>query len=397
VVQRPDHVPSELVREIDHVFGADFLADPFEAFRALRDRPVHWSPVHGGYWVLTRNADIRAAMQRPDLFSSRYTGIPAHVSRAEKLAPLEMDPPEHTAYRRVIAPLLAPKAVAARVAAIDASCAELVDAIAPKGACELVADFAQPFPTRIFTNLLGLPPGEAERFVSWNNLLLHSQDQPEVRREAGIEINSYLRELIAQRRREPRDDMVSALLASEIEGEPTTDPQAQDLCFLLFIAGLDTVTAALSFCFRFLAENPGHRRQLIERPELIPGATEELLRVHAFINPARTVTQEVEFAGVTMREGDRVLCSTALGSNDPEEFPDPLTVRFDRTANRHLAFGVGPHRCAGSHLARDEMSTALHLWHAAIPDYDVTPGEAVTLHAGGSMGLDRLPLVWSPL
>lgn len=395
MVQRPDHVPPALVREIDHVFGADFLADPFEAFRTLRDRPVHWSPVHGGYWVLTRTADIRAAMQRPDLFSSRYTGIPAHVSRAEKLAPLEMDPPEHTAYRRVIAPLLAPKAVASRVAAIEASCSELVDAIAPKGSCELVADFAQPFPTRIFTNLLGLPPAEAERFVSWNNLLLHNQDKPDVRREAGIDINTYLRELITERRREPREDMVSALLAAVIDGEPASDAQVQNLCFLLFIAGLDTVTAALSFCFRFLAEHPGHRRLLNERPELIPGAAEELLRVHAFINPARTVTRDTEFAGVTMREGDRVLCSTALASNDPEEFPDPLQVRFDRAANRHLAFGVGPHRCAGSHLARDEMTTALRLWHAAIPDYDVAPGETITLHAGGAMGLDRLPLVWS--
>jgi cytochrome P450 len=391
---RPDHVPAELVRDVDHVFGADFLADPFAAFRDLQDVRLLWSPRHGGYWILTRTADIRSALQQPDLFSSWPTGIPAHVARAEKLAPLEMDPPEHTGYRRAIAPLFAPKAVTARTAAIDRTCSALIDAVAERGYCEFMADFAQPFPTTIFTNILGLPGEEAEKFVRWNNLLLHSQDRPEVRRQAGIEINTYLRELIAERREEPRDDVVSALLAAEIEGQPTTAEEVQNLCFLLFVAGLDTVTAALSFCFRFLAENPGHRRQLVERPELLPGAVEELLRVHSFVNPARTLTRDTEFAGVTMRKGERVLVSTTLAGQDPDEFPDVLEVRFDRPGNRHLAFGAGPHRCAGSHLARDEIRTALEQWHARIPDYTVAEGEPITVHAGGAMGLDRLPLVW---
>ena len=390
----PDHVPAELVRDVDHVFGADFLADPFEAYRGLRDQRVVWSLNHGGYWVLTRAEDIRAAYQQPELFSSASTGIPAHVSRKEKLYPLELDPPDHTAYRRVIAPLFAPKAVTARTAAIDATAGALIDEFADRGRAEFVADFAEPFPTRIFTNILGLPVAEAPKFVAWNNTLLHSQDRPEDRRAAGIEINDYLRDLIAARRAEPRDDVVSALLAGEIEGRPIELEEVQNLCFLLFIAGLDTVTAALSWCFRFLAEHPDHRRQIVENPDLIPSAVEELLRVHSFVNPARTATRDLEFAGVQMRKGDRVLLATALVAQDPAEFPDEAQVRFDRSANRHLAFGAGPHRCAGSHLARDELSTALALWHARIPDYAIDAGETVSIHAGGVFGLDRLPLVW---
>jgi cytochrome P450 len=391
---RPEHVPADLVRDFDHVTGEAFARDPFGAFREARRDRVFWSPHHGGYWVLTRMADIREALQRPERFSNRLTGIPAHATRQERMLPLELDPPEHTAYRRVLAPMFAPKAVTARTAAIDRTCEQLLDGLVDKGGCDFMVEFAQPFPTTIFTNMLGLPPGESERFVGWNNVLLHSYDDPDARRQAGVDINTYLRELIAQRRAEPRDDIVSTLLDSPVDGRPIREDEVQNLTFMLFVAGLDTVTAALSFVFRFLAEHPDHRGQLVDDPALIPGAVEELLRVHAFINPARTVTGDLEFAGVTMRAGDRVLISTNLASNDPEEFPDPLEVRFDRPGNRHLAFGAGPHRCAGSHLARDELATAVEVWHRRIPDYTVAPGQVVTVHAGGAMGIDRLELVW---
>jgi cytochrome P450 len=391
---RPDHVPPTLVRDFDHVFGAAFTQDPFAAFEQTRGDRAFWSPHHGGYWVLTRMADIRDALQRPQHFSNWPTGIPAHVSRRERMLPLELDPPDHTAYRRVLAPMFAPKAVTARTAAIGATCAQLIDALAPKGHCDFIAEFAQPFPTTIFTNMLGLPASEADRFVGWNNVLLHSHGDPEARRVAGLEINGYLRELIATRRGELRDDLVSALLESQVDGRAIEPDEVQNLTFMLFVAGLDTVTAALSFCFRYLAEHPEHRRQIVADPALVPSAVEELLRVHAFINPARTVTEDLEFAGVSMKAGERVLVSTALASNDPDEFADPLRVRLDRPGNRHLAFGAGPHRCAGSHLARDELATAVSQWHLRVPEYSPAPDQRIVVHAGGAMGIDRLELVW---
>ncbi|HEY1970855.1 MAG TPA: cytochrome P450 [Pseudonocardia sp.] len=395
VQARPEHVPPDLVRDFDHVLGAEFAADPFGAYRRARRDRVFWSPHHGGYWVLTTMADIREALQRPEHFSNWPTGIPAHVSRRERMVPLELDPPQHTAYRRVLAPMFAPKAVAARNAAIEQTCLQLIDAVAAKGGCDFINEFATPFPTTIFTNLLGLPGSEADRFVDWNNTLLHKHADPEARRVAGNEINDYLRELIARRHQQPRDDLLSALLASQVDGRPIERDEVQNITFMLFVAGLDTVTAGLGFCFRFLAEHPEHRRQLVEHPELIPSAVEELLRVHAFIHPARTVTADLEFAGVTMKAGERVLVSTLLASNDPNEFADPLLVRFDRTANRHLAFGAGPHRCAGSHLARDELATAVRCWHDRIPEYQLAENQTITVHAGGAMGIDRLELVWS--
>jgi cytochrome P450 len=392
----PAHVPEDLVRDFDHVTGADFVKNPFEAFAGFRGDRAFFSPHHGGYWVLTLMADIREALQRAETFSSWPTGIPAQAARTERMAPLELDPPEHRSYRRVIAPMFGVRAISSKTAAIDTTVEHLLTGLPERGGCEFVAGFAQPFPSTIFTNMLGLPPAEADKFVSWNNTLLHAYGDPDARRVAATDINAYLRDLIAGRAGEPREDLVSALLAAEVDGRPITREEVQNLCFLLFVAGLDTVTAALTFMFRFLAENPAHRQQILDDPEIIPSAVEELLRVHAFVNPARTVTEDLEFAGVRMKAGDRVLVSTVLASNDPVVFPDPLEVRFDREANRHLAFGAGPHRCAGSHLARGELVAAIRRWHEVIPHYEIDPDHEIESHAGGAMGIDRIHLRWPP-
>jgi cytochrome P450 len=242
--------------------------------------------------------------------------------------------------------------------------------------------------------MLGLPVAEAGKFVGWNNVLLRAYDDPERRRQAGIEINAYLRDLVADRAAEPRDDLISTLLAGNVDGRPVTREEVHNFTFLLFVAGLDTVTAALAFAFRFLAENAAHRRQLVDNPDLVTGAAEELLRVHSFVNTARTVVTDTEIFGVRMKTGDRLLASTTMAAMDSDEFTDPFTVRFDRPLNRHLAFGAGPHRCAGSHLAREELVAALEEFHRRIPDYRVTPGATIRTHGGGSMGMDHLPLTW---
>jgi cytochrome P450 len=187
---------------------------------------------------------------------------------------------------------------------------------------------------------------------------------------------------------------VSKLLDTTIDGHPVSREAVQNFTFLLFVAGLDTVTAALSFAFRFLAENPAHRQQLLDDPQLIPSAVEELLRVFSFVNMGRTVVRDVEFAGVQMKAGDRVLTSTTFASMDPDEFDNPLTVDFGRRANRHLAFGAGPHRCAGSHLARQELRTAIAEFHLRIPHYEAVRVDEIRMHGAGSMGMDRLWLRW---
>jgi cytochrome P450 len=390
----PDHVPPELVREFDHVGGSEVPRDAFSVYRDAPTDRVFYSPFNGGYWVLTKLADIRAALQAPEIFSSAATGIPAQPERKEKLYPLELDPPEHRTYRQVLAPFFAPKVVAAKGAAIEGVCRQLIDPLVARGGCEFVGDFAQPFPTSIFTEMLGLPNAESKQFVEWNSVLLHSFDDPARRAAAGVEINDYLRDLIGQRARDPRDDLISELLRTTIDDEPVSRDVVQNFTFLLFIAGLDTVTSALTFAFRFLAEHPAHRQQVIDEPDLVPSAVEELLRAFSIINMGRTVVHDVEFASVQMKAGDRVLTSTTLASIDPDEFENPFIVDFRRRGNRHLAFGAGPHRCAGSHLARQELRTAMVEFHRRIPSYHAVRTDEIRMHGGGAIGMDRLSLRW---
>jgi cytochrome P450 len=396
----PGHVPPERVRQFDYHGDQRCRHDPFATFDSVRGEPTFFSPAYGGYWVLTSCADIRAAFQAPDVFSSAITGIPANTFWPRKLLPLELDPPEHGRYRHPLARPFGPGAVAAMEPAIRQTCRDLVDGFAANGRCEFLADFAAPFPTAVFVERLGLPAEETKRFVAWNHDLLHAYDDPDRRAAAGRSIAAYLADLVERRSsgegNGDGDDLIAWLLATEVDGRRLTTEEIFDYSFLLFIAGLDTVTAALGFVFAYLARNPDHRTVLLADPDAIPMAGEELLRYHSFVNPARTVTRDVEFAGVTMRAGDRVLCSTTIAGRDTDEFPDAGEVRFDRADNRHIAFGAGPHRCLGSHLARAELRIALEEFHRRIPDYWIEEGAEIRAHGGGVLGIDHLPLRWKP-
>jgi cytochrome P450 len=391
-----EDVPVELVRDFDYHQPPADGTDPFATLDGLRDDRILWSEGFGGYWVITQQRDIRHVMQHPELFrtypivhSAGGSGYP------RKLIPMELDPPEHGKYRGPLSAPFSPRAAMTMEAEIRGLAADLVSSIAPKGAAEFLTDFARPFPTQIFVGMLGLPSSEAEKLVAWNHDLIHSYE-PERRRNAGAHIHRYLTDLIAERTAAPRDDLVSVLAGSRVDDRPMTPTEILDICFLLIMAGLDTVTAALGFIFRFLAEHPGHRQQIIDDPDIIPAAVEELVRVQAVVNATRTATQDSELCGVRIREGDRLVLATSLATRDPAEAADPTVVDFDRKPNRHIAFGVGPHRCLGSHLARKELEIALHEWHRQVPDYRVPPGSTIKAHAGGVMGIDVLPLEWTP-
>src|SRR5277367_6215897 len=203
----PDHVPAALVRDFDHVHGSGVTHDCFAVYREAPKMRTFFSPLNGGYWVLTKAGDIRAALQDAEQFSSAATGIPAQPARKEKLYPLELDPPRHRPYRQALAPFFAPKVVAAKAASIQAVCVELLEPLVALGRCEFNADFAQPFPTTIFTAMLGLPNSESKQFVEWNTVLLHSHENPQRRIDAGVEINTYLHDLVEQRAKQPQEDL----------------------------------------------------------------------------------------------------------------------------------------------------------------------------------------------
>ena len=383
--------------DFDYHADPEFLADPFAGLDRVRDRRVFFSPRYDGYWVLTRADDIRAVFQDPATFSSADIAIPK-PPYTRVLRPLALDPPEHGAYRQILAAAFSPMAAARREVEVREVCRALVDAFAPSGQCDLVGDLAKPLPTTVFVALVGLPAAHAGQFLEWNDALLHTYDDPDKRRSAAASIESYLVDEVARRRRDDNtsgDDVLATLLRAQVHDRAITDEEVLDVLFLLFMAGLDTVTAASSFAFRTLATRPDLQQRVVDEPGIVPSAVEELLRLHGIVNAARTATRDATIAGgVTVKAGDRVLLASALANRDPHEFADPQTVDFDRTPNRHVSFGAGPHRCLGSHLARLEMRVALEEFHRRIPRYRPAAGEEPSVHGGGVFGIDRLILEW---
>ena len=395
-----------------HDTDADALRDPFVTWDRLRAQ-------HGAFlsdaadhpvWVLARYDDIHTALQDARTFSSAIITPGYRTAAGEpepemfaglKLIPEQLDPPEHTKYRQLLNPLLTPQKVKVLAPELRARCVELIDGFAREGEVEFVEQFARRFPTTIFMGLMGLPVEEADTFLAWVADLMHGGsadgDAEENRNRAAaaaMAIFGYLSELIAARRTEPTDDWVSYLLTCSIDDRPLTQEELMQISFLLYMAGLDTVAGALGYAFRHLAENPTDRRQIIERPDVVPSAVEEFLRAYAIVTTCRVVTREVELGGCPMKPGDRVVLPMAAANRDPDEFPGAADVDLRREANRHLGFGAGPHRCLGSHLARAELAIALEEWHRRIPDYRVAPGAVLRQHVGGVAGLDGLPLVW---
>lgn len=388
-------------RGFEHGTDPGLLARHRQEWDRLREEtPVFRSDVadHLGYslWYLLRYEDNLAALQNYELFSSRtvqHLGDSTH-----RLIPEELDPPEHTKYRRVLSHHFSPKAVRGWEGEIRRLCVSLIEELAPRGECELLTDFSQRFPTTIFLKIMGLPVDLRETFIARANTVLHERNDTDPdgsrRQAATAAIVADLAAIFAARRTERQDDLVTRLVTETIDGEPIGEEQLFAMGFLLYIAGLDTVASMLGYIFRHLAEDPALRAKLISEPGLIPDAVEEFLRLYPIATTARVVTRDTEFAGCPMRKGDRILCVTAAAGRDPREFPNPDKFVLDRSPNRHLTFGAGPHRCAGSHLARLELATAIEEWLRRIPDFRIADGAQLTEHVGAVAGLDALPLVW---
>lgn len=388
----------ELVEHFDH-HDPRLAEDPHAVFTAMRERcPVQWSDKHGGFWVVSSYELVYYALQHYELFTTYPTvNIPPGLGQRRPLLPMEVDPPEQLRYRRLIAPVFAPQRITALEPRIREICDSLIGAIGDRGECEFMRDLAAPLPTMIFADLMGLPYDEAGKFHRWKNIVLHGHhEDPSGRRraETGEQITAYLTELRDERKARPRDDLMSLLSQTVIEGERLSDDEILDITYLLFLAGLDTVTNSAGLHFLYLAQAPEQRDRLVREPALIPQAVEELLRYESVVLGGRTATQDLVLGGVKMRKGDRVLLNTASANRDPLEFPEPERVIFGREPNRHIAFAVGPHRCVGSHLARLELRVLYEQMHARIPNYRLCEGAKIQRHVSSVMGIEEVPLVW---
>jgi cytochrome P450 len=339
-------------------------------------------------------------LKHPGLFSSKQAFA---VGSPLPLVPIAFDPPEHTRYRRILHPFFSPRGTAPWLPEVRALAGRLIDGFAGRGECDLVTELAVPLPAQVFLTLFGLPLEDRDRLIAWKDGLLAIQAGPggESRAERGMRLGAelfvYLVDHVARCRREGVTAGLLGQLLKDTSEDQLTDEEIYGLSFLFVLAGLETVTSALSTAFAALAGQPQLRRQIAADPSVIPAAVEELLRFDGpVVFVARVAAQDVELAGQIIPAGANVQVCVATADRDPAEHQDPDRIDFSRQ-ERSLAFGAGPHRCLGSHLARMEMRVALEEWHRRIPDYELAPGTVPrVIWPAGLVGIDHLPLVFPP-
>lgn len=377
----------------------DAASDPHAAYRSVREAcPVSETVDDGHRTVfLCRDEHVRSALRDPSIFSSSMDAV--SLGQQRPLIPLQLDPPEHAAYRRALEPHFSAARMAELEGDVRALVADLVDPLIDATSCDIHAAFTEPLPSTIFIRLMGLPLDDLEFFLEFKDGIVRPEgDSPEEidrsRAEAGERLYDYFREAIAHRRRHPDDGLFSRLIDEEIDGRPVTDDEMLDISYLMILAGLDTVTATLDCFFAYLAQHPERRRAVVEQPEIIGSAVEELLRHQTPVQAVvRIVRESGEIGGVGVEPGDGATIVLGAANTDPRSFENPEDTDLERQPNRHLAFGGGPHRCLGSHLARLELRVALEEFHRRIPDYEIVDGADLDFSMGVRQAA-RLPLVF---
>ena len=366
----------------------EMAAHPQPVFKLMRDdMPVMEMDMGSGRGVLlSRKLEIDQALRHPEIFSSNMDAV--DLKNKRPMIPLQIDPPEHKKFRKLLDPLFAPRKMALLDDEVSALVNRLIDGFIDRGEVDFAKEFSIPFPSQVFLTLLGLPLDELDRFLVMKDGIIrpdHVTGKPygskavnDYQQKVADSVYDYFDEILDQREVERRDDLLSHFLSAEVEGDRLSREDILDICFLFLIAGLDTVTATLDCMFSFLAQHPEHRRQIVENPTVIPNAIEELLRWETpVMGVARVAVEETELGGCPIHKGDSVMIMLGSANTDETEFPDADEVRFDREVNRHIAFGGGVHRCLGSNLARLELRVALREWHKRIPEYEVEPGHTL--------------------
>lgn len=387
-------------------FKPNTVADPFPLLREMQPTcPGAWSEENGGFWYLTRYEDILEALKRTDLFSSEATFLPRtkHPVFGPEI-PIHIDKPDHPVYRKIMAPYFSPQHINGMEDAIRENAVALLEPFVAAGGGDFVAAFAKPFPASTFLPLLGLDRADLDVLIALlDELLLTAQLGPsadgsrEARRDAAMQgLRDRMTMILDEREAmdDKPDDIVTGLLASNFGDRPLSRDEIMRMIRLFFAAGLDTIKHTLSMSLWYLATNPQQRQLLIDDPALIPAATEEILRYFNTVTGyARLVTQDVEFAGIAMKAGDMLMLPIIAANRDPAKFADPEVVDFTRTPNPQLGYGGGPHRCAGSHLARMELKVALEEVLRLMPDFAVPDGFEPRRTGGQVSGIPELPLV----
>jgi len=396
LADRPDHVPEHLAVDFDFIGetknGVRWQEGMAEVFR--RHGPIIWTPHSGGYWLVGGYEELLDMVQDAVTFSSDNTKYPPERMYPRNL-PFFTDAPEHPHYRAPLVAAMKPALINAMKADIRDRARSLVADLAPQGRCDIVSAYTEILPISVVLDLVGLPTDQIRAWRAMMPAILNSPTA-EGREVVKRQIREIVKPFIAERRRERKNDMISMLLDAGFDGRPFTDDEMNVYVASMFTAGLDTVTGSMSFAIYHLAKDQALQARLRASPELIPAAIEEFLRRYSIVSFRRYVMQDVDFHGVTMKKYDRVAYITAAGNLDPSVFTNPLEIDLDRSDPPHLAFLAGPHRCAGSHLARAEMTIAYEELLAGLPPFQLDPDVTIEPSTGWNFGLSELSLIWQP-
>jgi cytochrome P450 len=379
---------TDLPSPADLLFSPGTADDPHPAYARLRTEcPVASADMGGiGVTLISRYDDVLAALRSPE----RFTSAAGMLGLGEQpLLPLEVDPPIHSSYRRLLNPHFVPRQIERLEPDVRRIVTELIDAFVDRGSCDVHEELATPLPSSMFLALMGLPEEDLPQFLRWRDNTIRPDVEPgdfegaqRIRDETATAISDYFRTAIAERREHPDGSLLSEIVHGEVAGRPLDEAELLGISHLLLLGGLDTVTATLDCMIHFLAQHPEHRRQLVDDPSLVPAAVEELLR---WLSPVmvvpRNAATDVQVCGVDVPSRAGVALVLGAANVDEDAFGAP-EVDFHREQNKHLAFGAGHHLCLGAHLARLELRVALEELHRRIPDYRLAEGSEVHFSPG---------------
>jgi len=384
----------------NEMMSASDRSGPQPGYLAMIEETGGFScPFPGFVQAISREAVVTVLGDRQN-FSSNGT---MEIGNIRPMIPLQIDPPEHSKFRKLLDPLFAPKQMDAAEADLTQRINYFIDKFIDRGECNFTDEFAELFPSAVFLGLMGLPWEELDTFLRLRDGILRVQgvdltmeEMLAKQKETGTEIYEYFGQFLDDRERNPRDDILTHFLQAEVDGDRLTREDILDICFLFLIAGLDTVSDSLTCFFAYLAQHPGHRQMIVDDPSIIPGAVEELLRWESPVpgGVPRKALHDTVVCGFAIEAGTMVLPGYGSANVDPAEFPDGFEVRFDRESNPHVAFGAGIHRCLGSHLARRELRLTLREWHRRIPVYGLKPGHEELEYPPGLRSVKDLMLSW---
>lgn len=392
----PDHVPDHLVVDYNRFNAQVLRRSPHRNVHLLYQTlpPVFWTPRNGGHWLVARSSAAMRMLKRPDLFSSspKHTKM---MQRSPRTNPNQYDPPEHTEMRRIIDPFFDRPAILAMEPFIRAHAVGLIEAVMHRGEVEFLREIAQRYPVEIFLTVAGAPLSDRDRLlrhVEGYTRAAALSDRLAALRALADDLRGYLDDRLLK----PRNDILSAVAHGTFQGRPLDEDERLGMAALLFLGGLDTVAAMLSFIMAHLALNPQNYRRLVEEPGIMPRAVHELIRAHGVAGMERAAAEDVEFDGVFFKQGDWIIFTTQTYGLDDPRLEDPLRVDFDRKMSPHTMFGGGAHRCVGAHLANLEITILLEEWTRRFAAFSILDDAEPETFSGPVWSPVAVPLHWRP-